>query len=203
MMSCIAFKALRLRSDGLYSSQRGNKWDKIYAPSLGRLTYGLSAPSLKGKQGIYAATVYEAWRYMDAGHGVFLVAPDPDAETELGTHGWRTTCAYVIGEVTSLREAARLIVASSAAGYPQIGEILRWARCMLSLPACSAQELVARSAEVQQLIRAVAWVTWNAQIFVVAGDKPPVLVAKPCVASTSRIEVGEEWPPLKSLCHFE
>jgi len=34
---------------------------------------------------------------------MFLVAPDPDAETEVGTKGWRTTCALVIGEAPPAR----------------------------------------------------------------------------------------------------
>ena len=233
MASYIAFKALRVCSDGLYSPQRNTKWNEVYAPSLGRLTYSLSAPSLDGKQGVYASTVCEAWRYMDEGCRVFLVTPDPDAQTEVGTKGWRTTCALVIGEVTSLHEAARLILASHQAGYPQIREILRWARSMQVMPreGLAARELVERSIEVRRMIRAAAWgyystirigrsehtagVTWSTPIRVIKGNEPPALVGKPCLVthyrrgrfsrtlytpSTLRIEVGEDWLPLKSLC---
>jgi len=98
MASYIAFKALRICSDGVYSPQRKTKWDEVYAPSLGRLTYSLSAPSLEGKQGVYASTFGDASRYMEEDGRMFLVMPDPDAETEVGTKGWRTTCALVIGE---------------------------------------------------------------------------------------------------------
>ena len=233
MASYIAFKALRICSDGLYSPQRKTKWDEVYAPSLGRLTYSLRTASLEGKQGVYASTVCEAWRYMDEGCRVFLVTPDPDAQTEVGTKGWRTTCALVIGEVASLHDAARLILASRQAGYPQIREILRWARFMQVMPRAglTARELVERSIEVRRMIRAAAWgyystirigrsehtagVTWSTPIRVIKGDEPPTLVGKPCLVthyrrgrfsrtlytpSTLRIEVGEDWPPLRALC---
>jgi len=235
MASYIAFKALRVCSDGLYSPQRNTKWDEVYAPSLGRLTYSLSAPSLDGKQGVYASTVCEAWRYMDEGCRVFLVTPDPDAQTEIGTKGWRTTCALVIGEVASLHDAARLILASHQAGYPQIREILRWARFMQVTPRAglTARELVEQSVEVRRMVRAAAWgyyatirrgrsehtagVTWSTPIRVVPGDEPPVLVGEPYLKthfqrgrfartlytpSTLCIEVGEDWPPLRSLCQM-
>jgi hypothetical protein len=197
MASYIAFKALRVCSDGLYSPQRNTKWNEVYAPSLGRLTYSLSAPSLDGKQGVYASTVCEAWRYMEDDCRLFMVVPDPDAETEIGTKGWRTTCALVIGEVTSLHEAARLILASHQAGYPQIREILRWARSMQVMPreGLAARELVERSIEVRRMIRAAAWgyystirigrsehtagVTWSTPIRVIKGDQPPILEGKP------------------------
>jgi len=228
MMSYIAFKSLRICSDGLYSPQRNTKWDEVYAPSLGRLTYSLSAPSLDGKQGVYASTVCEAWRYMDEGCRVFLVTPDPDAQTEIGTKGWRTTCAIVLGEATSLHDAARLILASHQAGYPQIREILRWARFMQVMPrkGLTARELVEQSVEVRRMIRAAAYatirvvcsdhtvsVTGSTPIRIVAGDKRPVLVGQPCLkthfrrgrfertlSTTLCIEVGEDWPPLRSLC---
>jgi len=197
MASYIAFKALRICSDGLYSPQRKTKWDEVYAPSLGRLTYSLRTASLEGKQGVYASTVCEAWRYMDEGCRVFLVTPDPDAQTEVGTKGWRTTCALVIGEVASLHDAARLILASRQAGYPQIREILRWARFMQVMPRAglTARELVERSIEVRRMIRAAAWgyystirigrsehtagVTWSTPIRVIKGDQPPILEGKP------------------------
>ena len=197
MASYIAFKALRVCSDGLYSPQRNTKWNEVYAPSLGRLTYSLSAPSLDGKQGIYASTVCEAWRYMDEGCRVFLVTPDPDAQTEIGTKGWRTTCAIVLGEATSLHDAARLILASHQAGYPQIREILRWARFMQVMPrkGLTARDLVEESIEVRRMVRSAAWgyyatirrgrsehtasVTWSTPIRVVPGDEPPVLVGEP------------------------
>jgi len=51
---------LRVCSDGLYSPQRNTELDKVYVPSLGRLTYSLSTPSLEGKQSIYAATFGDA-----------------------------------------------------------------------------------------------------------------------------------------------
>ena len=212
MASYIAFKALRICSDGLYSPQRNTKWDEVYAPSLGRLTYSLSAPSLDGKQGVYASTVCEAWRYMDEGCRVFLVTPDPDAQTEVGTKGWRTTCALVIGEVASLHDAARLILASRQAGYPQIREILRWARFMQVMPRAglTARELVEQSVEVRRMIRAAAMgqhvyvsvrrvlvgVTWSTPIRVTNGDQVPVLGRYPPLC----IEVGEDWPPLRLLC---
>jgi len=233
MASYIAFKALRVCNDGVYSPQRNTKWDEVYAPSLGRLTYSLRTASLEGKQGVYASTFGDASRYMEEDGRMFLVTPDPDAETEIGTKGWRTTCALVIGEVPSLHDAAGLILASHQAGYPQIREILRWARSIQATPreGLTARELVKQSVEVRRMIRAAAWgyystirigrsehtagVTWSTPIRVVPGDKPPALVGKPCLVthyrrgrfsrtlytpSTLRIEVGEDWPPLKSLC---
>ena len=233
MASYIAFKALRVCSDGLYSPQRNTRWDEVYAPSLGRLTYSLRTASLEGKQGIYAGTFGEASRYMDEDCRMFLVTPDPDAETEVGTKGWRTTCALVIGEVPSMHDVAGLILASHQAGYPQIREILRWARSMqVTLQeGLTARELVKKSLEVRRMVRAAAWgyyatirigrsehtagVTWSTPIRVVPGDEPPVLVGEPYLKthfrrgrfsrtlytpSTLRIEVGEDWPPLKSLC---
>ena len=197
MASYIAFKALRICSDGVYSPQRKTKWDEVYAPSLGRLTYSLSAPSLEGKQGVYASTFGDASRYMEEDGRMFLVMPDPDAETEVGTKGWRTTCALVIGEVPSLHDAAGLILASHQAGYPQIREILRWARSMQVMPweGLTARELVEKSIEVRRMVRAAAWgyystirigrsahtagVTWSTPIRVIPGDEPPTLVGKP------------------------
>ena len=197
MMSYIAFKALRVTDDGLYSPQRKTKWDEVYAPSLGRLTYSLRTASLEGNQGVYAGTFGDASRYMEEDGRMFLVIPDPDAETEVGTKGWRTTCALVIGEVPSLHDAAGLILASHQAGYPQIREILRWARSMQVMPreGLAARELVERSIEVRRMIRAAAWgyyatirrgrsehtasVTWSTPIRVVPGDEPPVLVGEP------------------------
>jgi len=197
MMSYIAFKALRVTDDGLYSPQRNTKWDEVYAASLGRLTYSLRTASLEGKQGVYASTVCEAWRYMEDDCRLFMVVPDPDAETEIGTKGWRTTCALVIGEVPSLHDAAGLILASHQAGYPQIREILRWARSMQVMPreGLTARELVEKSIEVRRMVRAAAWgyyatirrgrsehtasVTWSTPIRVVPGDEPPVLVGEP------------------------
>jgi hypothetical protein len=235
MASYIAFKALRICSDGVYSPQRKTKWDEVYAPSLGRLTYSLSAPSLEGKQGVYASTFGDASRYMEEDGRMFLVMPDPDAETEVGTKGWRTTCALVIGEVPSLHDAAGLILASHQAGYPQIREILRWARSMQVMPweGLTARELVEKSIEVRRMVRAAAWgyystirigrsahtagVTWSTPIRVIPGDEPPTLVGKPYLKtnfqrgrfsrtlytpSTLCIEVGEDWPPLKSLCQM-
>jgi len=232
MMSYIAFKSLRVCEDGLYSPWYHAKWDEVYAPSLGRLTYSLSTPSLEEEEGVYAGTVCEAWRYMEDDCRLFMVVPEPDAETEIGTKGWRTTCALVIGEATSLHDAARLIVASHQAGYPQIQGILRWARFVLTPRAgLTARELVEQSVEVRRMVRAAAWgyyttirrgrsehtagVTWSTPIRVVKGNKPPVLVGKPYLKthfqrgrfsrtlytpSTLCIEVGEDWPPLKSLC---
>jgi hypothetical protein len=233
MASYIAFKALRICSDGLYSPQRKTKWDEVYAPSLGRLTYSLRTASLEGNQGVYAGTFGDASRYMEEDGRMFLVIPDPDAETEVGTKGWRTTCALVIGEVPSLHDAAGLILASHQAGYPQIREILRWARFMQVTPRAglTARELVEKSIEVRRMVRAAAWgyyttirrgrsehtasVTWSTPIRVVPGDEPPVLVGEPYLKthfqrgrfsrtlytpSTLRIEVGEDWPPLRSLC---
>ena len=133
MTSYIAFKALRVCGDQVYSPYYHTKWNEVYVSFLSRLTYSLSAPSLDKKQGVYAATFWEAWRYMDENCRMFLITPDPDAETEVGTKGWRSTCAIVIGEVTSLHDAARLIIASHQAGYPQISEILKWARSVLLL----------------------------------------------------------------------
>ena len=231
MTSYIAFKSLRVTNDGLYSPRRKTRWDEVYIPSLGRMTYSMSASSLDGDHGVYAATIYEALQYVDDDEcRLFVVSPSPDAETEIGTRGWRTTCAYIIGELTSLREAAELIVASHRAGYPQISEIMRWARHTLALKASSVHELVAQSVEIRRMIRAAAWgqystiakgrkeneagVTWSTKIRVVAGDKSPVLVGRPCLVthfrrgrfrktlftpSTLRIEVGEEWPLLRSL----
>jgi len=231
MTSCIAFKSLRVTTNDLRSPRRNTKWTEVYSPALGRMTYGLRTPTLDYDQGIYAATLYEAWKYVDDEEcRLFVVAPDPDAETEIGTRGWRTTCAYVIGEVTSLRDVAELIVSSYRAGYPQVSEILCWARRMLALQATSVHELVTQSVEVRRMIRTAAWgqysvivrgrkeneagVTWSTKIRVVPGDKPPTLVGKPCLVthyrrgrfrktlftpSTLRIEVGEEWPLLRSL----
>jgi len=228
MASYIAFKSLRISADGVYSPRRKTQWDEVYAPFLGRLTYSMSALSLDGDHGVYAATIYEAWKYVDDNEcRLCVVAPDAEAETEIGTRGWRTTCAYIIGELISLREAAELIVASHRAGYPQVSEILRWARHILALRASSVHDLVAQSVEIRRMIRAAAWgqystivkgrkeneagVTWSTKIRVVAGDKSPVLVGRPCLVthfrrgrfrktlftpSTLRIEVGEEWPLL-------
>ena len=196
-MSYIAFKSLRICSDGLYSPQRNTKWDEVYAPSLGRLTYSLRTASLEGKQGVYAGTFGDASRYMEEDSRMFLVAPDPDAETEVGTKGWRTTCAIVLGEVPSLHEAASLILASHQAGYPQIQGILRWARSVqVTLrEGLTARELVEKSLEVRRMVRAATWgyystirigrsahtagVTWSTPIRVIPGDEPPTLVGKP------------------------
>jgi len=213
MMSYIAFKALKVYDDGVYSPHRYTKWDEVYAPSLGRLTHSLSAPSLEGNQGVYAGTFSEAWFYMVNECRLFLVTPDPDAETEVGTMGWRTTCAIVIGEVTSLQDAARLITASHQAGYPQIREILRWARFVLTpRERLTARELVEKSIEVRRMIRAAAMgqhvairrgrglvlvgVTWSTPIRVTNGDQVPVLGPYPPLC----IKVGEDWPPLRLLC---
>ena len=141
MASYIAFKALRICRDGVYSPHRYTKWDEVYAPALGRLTYSLRTASLEGNQGVYAGTFSEAWFYMVNECRLFLVTPDPDAETEVGTMGWRTTCAIVIGEVTSLQDAARLITASHQAGYPQIKEILAWARAFTQRPPWTAEKV--------------------------------------------------------------
>jgi len=143
MVSYIAFKALQVEEDGLYSPVEGTRWDIAYVPALGRMTYALRAPSLEGKGGIYGATYREAKKYLFKGCCLFLVAPspDPDTETELGTHGWRTTCAIVIDKVTSLREAARLVLASHQAGYPQIKEILAWARAFTQRPPWTAEKV--------------------------------------------------------------
>jgi len=231
MTSYLAFKGLRVDTDGLRSPRRNTRWTEVYSPALGKLTYGLRTPTLDYDQGVYAATIYEAWRYVDDDEcRLFVVAPDAEAETEIGTRGWRTTCAYIIGELTSLREAAELIVASHRAGYPQVSEILRWARRILLLQASSVHELVAQSIEVRRMIRAAAWgyyatirigrsrneatVTWSTPISVVAGDQPPTLTGRPYLKthyergsfrrtlytpSTLMIEVGEEWPLLRSL----
>jgi hypothetical protein len=215
MMSYIAFKSLRVCSDGVYSPHRYTKWDEVYAPSLGRLTYSLSAPSLEGNQGVYAGTFSEAWFYMmnDCRCRLFLVTPDPDAQTEIGTMGWRTTCALVIGEVTSLHDAARLILASRQAGYPQVKDILRWARFVLApRTGLTVRDLVEQSVEVRRMIRAAAMgqhvairhrrglvlvgVTWSTPIRVIEGDQVPVLGLYPPLC----IEVGEDWPPLRALC---
>jgi len=228
MNSYIAFKSLRVDTNGLRSPRRNTRWTEVYSPSLGRLTYGLRTSTLDYDQGVYAATIYEAWKYVDDDEcRLFIVAPDAEAETEIGTRGWRTTCAYVIGELTSLREAAELIVASHRAGYPQIPEIARWARNILALKASSVHDLVAQSVEIRRIIRVATWgrysviarghdeneamVTWSTPIKVVAGDKPPTLVGMPHLRygnwkrkhytpSTLRIKVGEEWPLLRSLC---
>jgi hypothetical protein len=214
MMSYIAFKALKVYDDGVYSPYRYTRWDEVYIPSLGRLTYSLSAASLEGNQGVYAGTFSEAWFYMMNDCRMFLVVPDPDAETEVGTNGWRTTCAIVLGEVTSLHDAARLILASRQAGYPQIREILRWAHLMDVMPreGLTARELVEKSLEVRRMVRTAAMgqhvyvsvrrrlvgVTWSTPIRVIAGDQAPVLGQYPSLC----IEVGEDWPPLKSLCQI-
>jgi len=208
MMSYIAFKALRVANDGLYSPWYETRWDEVYVPALGRLTYSLSAPSLEGEQGVYAGTFSEAWFHMMNDCRMFLVVPDPDAETEVGTMGWRTTCAIALGEVTSLHEAASLILASHQAGYPQVREILRWAHLMLMPRAgLTARELVEKSIEVRRMIRAAAMeqyvyasgrlvgVTWSTPIRVIEGDQVPVLGQYPPLC----IEVGEDWPPLRSL----
>jgi len=211
MMSYIAFKALGVTEDGLYSPHRHTKWDEVYVPFLGRLTYGLSVPSLEGNQGVYAGTFSEAWFYMVNECRMFLVAPDPDAETEVGTMGWRTTFALVLSEVASLHDAARLVIASHQAGYPQIREILRWAHLML-MPrkGLTARELVEQSVDVRRMVRAAAMgqhvyvsvrrglvgVTWSTPIRVIEGDQAPVLGQYPPLC----IEVGEDWPPLRSLC---
>jgi len=212
MASYIAFKALRVTDDGVYSPHRYTKWDEVYAPALGRLTYSLRTASLEGNQGVYAGTFSEAWFYMKDCR-MFLVVPDPDAETEVGTMGWRTTCALVIGEVPSLHDAAGLILASHQAGYPQIQGILRWARFVLTPRAgLTARELVEQSVEVRRMIRAAAMgqhvairrghglvlvgVTWSTPIRVIEGDQVPVLGLYPPLC----IEVGEDWPPLRALC---
>jgi len=212
MASYIAFKALRICRDGVYSPHRYTKWDEVYAPALGRLTYSLRTASLEGNQGVYAGTFSEAWFYMMNDCRMFLVVPDPDAETEIGTMGWRTTCALVLGEVPSLHDAARLVLASHQAGYPQIQGILRWARFVLTPRAgLTARELVEQSVEVRRMIRAAAMgqhvyvsvrrvlvgVTWSTPIRVIEGDQVPVLGQYPPLC----IEVGEDWPPLRLLCH--
>jgi len=214
MMSYIAFKSLRVYG-GIYSPYRHTKWEEAYVPALGRLTYTLRAPSLEGEQGIYATTLGEVRLHMDEYCSMFLAAPDPDAETEIWTNGWRTTCAIVLGEVDSLHDAARLIVTSHQAGYPQIQEILRWARLMQVVPqeGLTARELVEKSIEVRRMIRAEAMgqyatvrrrtserrvrVTWSTPIKVVEGGQMPVLGRFP----PFYIEVGEDWPPLSSLCN--
>jgi len=232
MASYIAFKSLRVTDEGVYSPRCEARWNEVYSPVLGRLTYSLATPTLDEDEGIYAATISEVWRYLEEDCRLFMVTPDPDAETEIGTQGWRTTCALVLGEVASLHDAARLIIGSHQAGYPQVREILRWARFVLMPRAgLSARELVAQSAEVRRMVRAAAMgqyatirrgrsehtagVTWNTPIRVVKGDEPPILEGKPYLKthfrrgrfektlytpSTLCIEVGEDWPPLRSLC---
>ena len=212
VMSYIAFKSLRVYG-GIYSPYRHTKWEEVYVPALGRLTYSLRTDSLEGEQGIYATTLGEVRLHMDDYCCMFLVAPDPDAETEVGTNGWRSTCAIVLGEVDSLYDAARLIVTSHQAGYPQVREILRWARLMVMPRAgLTVRELVEQSAEVRRMIRAEAMgqyatvrrgrserrvgVTWSTPIKVVEGGQMPVLGRFPPFC----IEVGEDWPPLSSLC---
>ena len=139
-VSYIAFQALHVYNNGIFSQDDGvyspyyyrTRWSEVYIPFLGRMTYSLSVPSLDGKQGIYAATLGKAWCYMDEDCHMFLVAPHPDADTLVGTQGWRTTRALVLRKVAlhnadSLAAVARLIIASHEAGYPQIEEVLRWA----------------------------------------------------------------------------
>jgi len=204
MMSYIAFKCLRVYGDKVYSPLYHASWNGVHVPFLGRLSYSLSVPSLDGKKGVYAGTLCEALRYLDTGCGMFLVAPDPDAETEIGTMGWRSTCAIVIGKITSLCDAASLIIASHQAGYPQIHEIVRWARSVLSLRGSSVHELVERSAEVQEMIRAAACYTVRTPIEIIEGDQPPTLArASRCHSQYDSpnlcIKVGENWLFLRSL----
>ena len=143
LASYIAFKSLRVEEDGLYSPSQNTRWDVAYVPALGRLAYSLRAPSLEEKQGVYGATYREATKYLYEGCCLFLVAPspDPDTETELGTHGWRATCAVVLGEVTSLQDAARLVLASHQAGYPQVEGILEWAKAFTQRPPWTAEKV--------------------------------------------------------------
>jgi len=96
-----------------------------------------------------------------------------------------------------LHDVAGLILASHQAGYPQVREILRWARSIKATlrEGLTARELVEQSVEVRRMIRAAAWgyystirigrsehtasVTWSTPIRVVKGDQPPILEGKP------------------------
>ena len=210
LASHIAFKALLVTPDGLYSPMKKSRWDVAYVPALGRLTYSLRAPSLDGGQGVYGATHSEAVKYLRERCRLFLVAPspDPDAETELGSHGWRTTCAVLIGEAAPMREAARLVLASHQAGYPQVEGVLEWAKAWseylaaaqpyAKLPPAEALQRI----EVRRLVRATAMgqssriqigrssrnagVTWSTPIELVTGDRPPQLAGKPCLVTNFR-----------------
>jgi hypothetical protein len=210
LASYIAFKSLRVEEDGLYSPTQGTRWDVAYVPALGRLTYSLRAPSLEDEQGIYGATPNEALQYLGKRCHLFLVmpSPDPDTETELCTDGWRTTCAIVIGKAAPMREAARLVLASHQAGYPQVEGILEWAETWskylaaaqpyAELPPAEALQRI----EVRRLVRATAMgqssriqigrssqeagVTWSTPIELVAGDRPPKLAGKPCLVTNFR-----------------
>ena len=212
MSNYIAFKSLCVTNGELYSPWYHIRWNEAYVPFLGRFTYALETPSLEERQGIHAATLYEAWRYVEEHCRLFLVIPSPDSETEIGTSGWRTTCAILIGELTSLREAAKLILSSHQAGYPQVDEIIRWARFVLKPRRMTTRELVEQSAEVKRMIRVAAWGYYvkNTPIKVIEGDQPPTLVGAKHVVyqrhshrlirySDLRIEVGESWSMLTEL----
>jgi hypothetical protein len=219
MASYIAFKALREIQGRLYSPCFHVGWKEAYVPFLNRFTYALDTPSLDGNQGVYAATLNEAWKYLGENCRLFLVIPSPDAETEIGTAGWRTTCAILLGEFTSLREAAKLILTSAQAGYPQVNNVLRWARFVTKPRTLSSHELIERSAEIRQLIRIAACGQYvnhfrNTQIRVIEGNQPPKLAGSKYAiyhhrlqsvirSSDLRIEVGEYWPILAELTKEE
>jgi len=214
MASYIAFKALREIEGKLYSPCYHARWKEAYVPFLG-FTYVLEAPSLDGKQGIYAATLDKALSYAAENCRLFLVIPSPVAETEIGTAGWRTTCAILLGEFTSQHKAAELILASEQAGYPQVDEILQWAHFVLKPTKPSLRELIKKSAKVRQLIRSAACGQYaehfrDTPIRVVEGDQPPTLKGSKYAiyhhrlqriirSSTLCIEVGEHWPLLAEL----
>jgi len=198
MNAYLAFKALRVGRD-LWSPYCRMRWVMEYVPALGRLTFVGRAD--KGTPGVHAATWVEACSYMEYDCRLFLVvpSPDPDTETELGTHGWRATCAVVLGEVTSLQDAARLVLASHQAGYPQVQGILQAASQLLFETQRGPQALLDRNSELARCIRAAASLRTGcysrSPIAVVNGSAPPQGVKR---GGHRLIEVGRNWPLLAS-----
>jgi hypothetical protein len=129
-MEYIAFKALVRDGDTLYSPQQRAAW--LYDLS-GRPC--LTADSMDGGHGVYAATWEEAAKY---GDDIYMVVPylmyDPrDPKIALGTHGWRSSAATVVAgpwhryDKYGMRQAAEYILASYQQGYRQVEGILFWA----------------------------------------------------------------------------
>lgn len=77
--------------------------------------------------GIHAAVYDEARAYYGAIH---LVAPYPGTELVLAEKGWRASAAICVAPANKSAEqtqAAKTILASKRAGYPQIGDVVGWA----------------------------------------------------------------------------
>jgi hypothetical protein len=131
-MEFIAFKALFQEGDTLYSPLRRTPWmyDLQGRPCL-------SLDGLDG-MGIFAATWEEAAKY---GGDIYMVVPflfdGGDPLIALGTHGWRSSQATVVGgpwaynDKERMRQAAQFVMESYRQGYRQVEAVLFWATIIL------------------------------------------------------------------------